>query len=101
MGRKLLWFVVLAGCGGSKASQEDFLTALPTRKQVQIAFPAGSVHSESLSLGSDAVIGRTADFYVVTRITSEHLNGMVGSLLDTLGRITQRPPNIIEEKRAA
>ena len=100
MGRKLLWFVVLAGCGGSKASQEDFLTALPTRKQVQIAFPAGSVHSESLSLGSDAVIGRTADFYVVTRITSEHLNGMVGSLLDTLGRITQRPPNIIEENRA-
>lgn len=100
MGRKLLWLIVLAGCGGSKSSQEEFLTALPKREQVQIAFPAGSVQSEGLVAGSDATIGQTADFYVVTRVTSEHLNGMVGSLLDTLGKITQRPPTLVEENRA-
>jgi hypothetical protein len=49
---------------------------------------------------SDAVIGQIADFWVVTRVTSEHLNGRVGSLLDTLGRIIQRPPTIVEENRA-
>jgi len=100
MGRKLLWLVVLVGCGGSKVSQEDFLAAVPKKEQVQVTFPDGSAREQSAGVRSDALIGQTADFYVVTRLTSEHLNGIVGSVLDTLGRITQRPPDILEENLA-
>jgi len=100
MGRKLLWLVVLAGCGGSKVSQDEFLAALPKKEQVQVAVPDALAREQNPGVRSDALIGQTADFYVVTRVTSEHLNGIVGSVLDTLGRITQRPPDILEENRA-
>jgi hypothetical protein len=100
MGRKLLCLLVLGGCGGTKVSQDAFLTALPKREQVQVVFPDGSVHSEAQGVRSDALLGQIADLYVVTRETSQHLNGVVGSLLETLGRITQMPPSHIEENRA-
>src|SRR5712692_5853982 len=100
MGRRLLWLVVLAGCGGSKVHKDEFVTALPKGDQVQIAFPDSSVHSERAGVQSDALLGQIADFYVLTRVTSEHLNGMVGSRLDTFGRITQMPPSHVEENRA-
>ncbi len=99
MGRRLLWLVVLAGCGGSPAA-EEFLAALPKRDQVEVAFPDGSARGAKAGVRADALLGQTAEFYAVTRITSEHLNGLVGSALDTLGKITQMPPSSLERNRA-
>src|SRR5262249_58165828 len=100
MGRRLLWVVVLAGCGGSRASEEEFLSALPRREQVELAFPDGSVGASKSGVRSNALVGQTAELYVVTRTTSERLNGLVGSVLDTLGRITRTPPTAMDRGRA-
>jgi len=100
MGRRLLWVVLLAGCGGSRSAEQEFLAALPKQEQVEVAFPNGSVRGAKAGLRSDALVGQTAEFYAATRITSERLNALVGSVLDTLGRITQTPPTVIERNRA-
>src|SRR5262249_50166325 len=100
MGRRLLWVVVLAGCGGSRVSEEEFLSALPKREQVELAFPDGSVGASKSGVRSGALVGQTAELYVVTRTTSERLNGLVGSVLDTLGRITRTPPTAMDRDRA-
>jgi hypothetical protein len=100
MGGRLVWLVLLAGCGSSRALEAEFLAALPQRQAVQVAFPNGSVQSAKSGQHSAALIGQTAEFYAVTRGTSGHLNGLVGAVLGTLGSISQLPPTTVEKERA-
>lgn len=100
MPRKPIWlFLLLAGCGGSQAAKEDFLSALPKREQIQIAFPDGSAESGSVGSQSAALIGETAQLYAATRVTSQNLNGMAGSVLATLEAITRMPPSEVGKTR--
>ena len=87
-----LLFVCTVGCGGAGTeSSESFLTALPSRKTLEITAPTAHAPA-ALSEGSAAAVGETASLYVLTRQMTGQVNGFVGGALDTLGAISRTPP---------
>jgi hypothetical protein len=95
LGTTALVLVLAAGCL-PQADDSEFKAAIPPENSIQIAVPGGSqaaVAPGQPGLGShqEAVLGQTADFYAITRLTSERVNGDVGFVLAVLWTIVHYP----------
>jgi len=95
----LVVLVVCAGCGGTPASSESFLTALPSRQMLELTAPSARAPA-ALSERSASLVGETASLYVLTRQMTAQVNGVVGGALDTLGDITRTPPAAVSPDSA-
>lgn len=96
-------FVCTVGCGGettSSGSSESFLTALPSRKTLEVTAPSSRAPA-ALGEHSAALVGQTASLYVLTRQMTGQVNGFVGGALDTLGAISRTPSAAIGPDSAA
>jgi hypothetical protein len=92
-----LSFVICAACGSgssSTGSAESFLTGLPSRQTLEVSAPSGHAPA-ALTTRSAALLGETASLYVLTRQTTGQVNGIVGGVLDTLGKIASTPPSAV------
>jgi hypothetical protein len=102
-GPRFALFVCAVGCGSgavSTGSSESFLTALPSRKTLEVTAPTREAPA-ALAQRSGALVGETASLYVLTRQMTGQVNGFVGGALDTLGAISRTPPAVVGPDSAA
>jgi hypothetical protein len=72
-------FICAVGCGSgtvSTGSSESFLTALPSRKTLEVTAPTREAPA-ALAQRSGAFVGETASLYVLTRQMTGQVNGFV------------------------
>ncbi len=103
MTRTAYWVLVatsMVSCTAGPRPGDDFRLALPAQAALEIAAPgssrAGTAVPSSADTDGVAAVGQLADFYVLTRQTSERLNGAVGSVLGTVWGIAHNPPTHVE-----
>ncbi|MGO9066159.1 MAG: hypothetical protein ACLQIH_15650 [Myxococcaceae bacterium] len=88
---------LVCACGVSGGSESSFLAALPSGQTLEISAPDGGTAAQ---LEGSASVG-TAQLYVLTRQTTEAVNGLVGGVLETLGAIAAMPPSAVSADSAA
>jgi hypothetical protein len=100
-----LTLLLAAGCFPQAADDSEFKSAIPPENSIQIAVPGGSqaiVQPGQPGVGShdEALLGQTADFYAITRLTSERVNGDVGFVLAVLWTIVHFPASQVSGNTA-
>ena len=87
------------GCGSSSGSADSFVGALPSRQTLDVSMASGGAASSRAP--SSALVGQTAELYVVTRQTAAQVNALVGGPLDALSAIARTPPAVVGPDGAA
>src|SRR5262245_40746459 len=109
IGTTALVLVLAAGCVAQAGDDSEFKAAIPPENSIQVSVPGGSQHlqapsgsQDGTSIGShsEALLGQTADFYAVTRLTSERINGDVGFVLAVLWTIVHFPATAVSGNTA-
>lgn len=100
----------IAGCGKSPGAPTDpepsaaeFRAALPPLEVLRLGGPVGGpgdpgAHDaapQPLPDGAIAILGQTADLYVLTRRTSAAMGGQIGAVLGLVGSIAGSPPSAV------
>ncbi len=88
---------LVCACGTNDNSNSSFLGALPSRQTLEVSVPDGGTATPPR--GSAPV--EPAQLYVLTRQTTDTVNGLVGGVLDTLGKIAANPPSAVSADSAA
>jgi hypothetical protein len=87
---------LVCACGAAEKPESSLLGALPARDTLAVSAPDGG--TAATPQGSTA--GDIAQLYVLTRQTTQFVNGIVGGVLDTLGAIAQTPPTQVSPDSA-
>lgn len=98
MTRTAYWILLASsvGCSAGQKLGDDFRQALPAQSALEVATPVGSGAGPSARSETDTsggAPGELAQFYILTRQTSERLNGAVGSVMGTVWGIAHHPPS--------
>src|SRR5262249_7005584 len=103
-GTTALALALAAGCI-PQADDSEFKAAIPPENSIQIAVPGGSQAisqpgQPGVGSHNEALLGQTADFYAITRLTSERVNGDVGFVLAVLWTIVHFPASSVSGNTA-
>jgi hypothetical protein len=85
-----------AGCGGmggapsGTASEAELASAVPDPQGMTVNLPGGNGSAQLVQVGT------TSSFYVVTRVTTDRVNGHVAFALGVLWAIVHTPPTSIQ-----
>jgi hypothetical protein len=104
LGRTLLASSLFAaacqGQGAGSGPEAEYQAAIPAQDSLQISVPGSSSGTTSVGEHKEGLIGGTAGLYVVTRLTSEDINGHVGLILGILWAIVHTPPTSVTANSA-
>jgi hypothetical protein len=91
--------LVLVGCGGSSSS-DPFKASLPSQSSTALTVPGGGSATASVGESQQALLGATAQFYLITRTVTRDVNGLVGAILALVEHITDDPASARDANRA-
>ncbi|HJZ84621.1 MAG TPA: hypothetical protein VKN99_05585 [Polyangia bacterium] len=99
-GRLILTLALVgAGCvANPDDGAGEYRAAIPPENSIQINVPGGAAGTTGEHTAN--LLGQTADFYAITRLTSERVNGDVGFVLAVLWAIVHTPPASISGNSA-
>jgi hypothetical protein len=102
-GSVALVVVLLGGCALNEGGTAEFEAVIPQQNQVAVEVPGGSGAASTSGPAGEhtlGVLGQTADFYALTRLTSERINGHVGFILAVLNAIVHYPASEVSGNSA-
>jgi hypothetical protein len=108
IGMTALLVALGTGCAAG-GDDSEFKAAIPPENSIQIGAPGGAqmlttggAAQDGTAIGqhNEALVGQTAVFYAITRLTAERVNGHVGAVLLVLWAIVHHPASAVTANSA-